>query len=479
MALYEEETFAPVSPNGQCLTTSAFTLTVVVVFEFQVPIHDLPTISMLETLFVPINRRFSSLLVGEKNGEKKWKKVEVNVKEHVKVPTIPTGKSPEYYEKYLVEYLLNISSEPLPEHRPLWELHVFPCPTIRAAGNLIFKFHHALGDGYSIMAAILSMVKRADDPSLSVTFPSWNSSCTSSKSESSHDVKSVLKRVPLVSSWILNTVRDFGWSVLKSSVLADDLSPIRSGEVGLEFLPMDISTMEFSLDHIKQIKTSLKVTVNDVITGVIHLGTRLYMKCKDKNAGDKKATTVVLLNTRRNMEASNKSSSEMIKPNVTIPWGNHFAFLQIPLPKLSNTSPGYDPSPNFDPLQFVYESHHVIKRKRNNPAAFLTGGLLDYIRKIKGPETPARYIYKTMSNSSMGISSLIGPADQMSLCEHPISGIYFSVAGVPQSLRVSVLSYMSKVRISFAVDKNFIDLEKLKTCVQNAFESISKAALHS
>lgn len=63
MALYEEETFAPVSPNGQCLTTSAFTLTVVVVFEFQVPIHDLPTISMLETLFVPINRRFSSLLV--------------------------------------------------------------------------------------------------------------------------------------------------------------------------------------------------------------------------------------------------------------------------------------------------------------------------------------------------------------------------------------------------------------------------------
>lgn len=63
MAPYEEETFAPVSPNGQCLTTSAFTLTVLVVFEFPVPIHDLQTISMLETLFVPINHRFSSVMV--------------------------------------------------------------------------------------------------------------------------------------------------------------------------------------------------------------------------------------------------------------------------------------------------------------------------------------------------------------------------------------------------------------------------------
>lgn len=63
MELYEEETFVPVSPNGQCLTTSAFTLTVLAVFEFQVPIHDLQTISMLETLFLPINYRFSSVLV--------------------------------------------------------------------------------------------------------------------------------------------------------------------------------------------------------------------------------------------------------------------------------------------------------------------------------------------------------------------------------------------------------------------------------
>ena len=63
MELYEEETSSPLSPNGQYLTTSALCLTVLVVFEFQAPIHDLQINSMLRTLFVPTNRRFSSVVV--------------------------------------------------------------------------------------------------------------------------------------------------------------------------------------------------------------------------------------------------------------------------------------------------------------------------------------------------------------------------------------------------------------------------------
>nr|XP_017251137.1 PREDICTED: O-acyltransferase WSD1-like [Daucus carota subsp. sativus] len=445
MELYEEETSSPLSPNGQYLTTSALCLTVLVVFEFQAPIHDLQINSMLRTLFVPTNRRFSSVVVGEKDGVKKWKRVDVDVKEHVKVPVIPTGKSPNYHEKYLVEYLSNISLEPLPEHRPLWEVHVFPYPTLHAAGTLIFKLHHALGDGYSFLGAFLSMMKRADDPSLSVSFPSFRSSNSIPKSLQAgyhNNVRRFFKCVPRMSSWIFNTVKDFGWSVLKSSVLKDDLSPIRSGDdVGLELLPMDMSAMEFSLDQIKKIKTSLKVTVNDVVTGVILLGTRLYMESKEKNSGDSNSTAMVLLNTR-NMEAAG-----------SMPWGNHFGFLPLQLPKLSNTSPDHDPSLDFNPLDFVYETHRVIKRKRNNPAAFLTGALLDFAREIRGPKGTLR--------------------------DHPISGLYFLVAGVPQSLRVSVLSYMGKLRIAFAVEKDFIDMEKLKACVETAFVTVSKAAIHS
>lgn len=472
MEFYEDR-FAPVSPTGQYLNSSVLSLTIVAVLEFQVPIHDLQTFSLLKNMFIPINQRFSSIMVGEKNGTKKWKKVEVNVKDHVRVAIFPAGKSPEYYDNYLSEYISRISLESLPEHQPLWEVHLLPFPTTNAAGNLIFKLHHALGDGYSLIGALLSCLKRAENPSLPLTFPSRRLS----KSHEGADVKSLLKRVPQVSSWLVNTMLDFGWSVLKSSVLKDDVSPIRSGDVGLEVLPMDITTMEFDLDHIKQIKTSLKVTLNDVITGVILLGTRLYMEGEEKNSGDSNSTALVLLNTR-NVEGY-KSISEMVKPKATMPWGNHFSFLHVPLPKLSNPSPGHDPSAKFNPLDFVFASHQIIKRKRNNAAALLTGGLLDHVRKIKGPETTARYIYNTMSNSSMGITNLIGPLEQMTLSDHPISGLYFAVAGVPQSLEITVLSYVGKLRIAIAVEKDFIDLKKLKACIQSSFDTMFKAAVPS
>ena len=90
----------------------------------------------------------------------------------------------------------------------------------------------------------------------------------------------------------------------------------------------------------------------------------------------------------------------MVKPKATMPWGNHFSFLHVPLPKLSSPSPGHDPSAKFDPLDFVYASHHIIKRKRNNAAALLTGGLLDHVRKIKGPEV--RAYFQKLENIILG-----------------------------------------------------------------------------
>ncbi|KAH7533339.1 hypothetical protein FEM48_Zijuj04G0120400 [Ziziphus jujuba var. spinosa] len=44
---------------------------------------------------------------------------------------------------------------------------------------------------------------------------------------------------------------------LKSSLLEDDKTPIRSGNDGIEFQPTEIASMSFSLDQIKLIKTKL------------------------------------------------------------------------------------------------------------------------------------------------------------------------------------------------------------------------------
>ena len=192
--------------------------------------------------------------VEDNNKKKRWKRVEVLLEDHMKLPIFPSGLSPESYDKYLDEYLSKIALERFPQDKPMWEVHIVKYPTSNAAGNVIFKLHHALGDGYSLMGALLSCLQRADNPSLPLTFPSLRSSKLNKNQE-----KSLFCRVPQFLSSVFNTIYDVSWSILKSSLLEDDKTPIRSGNEGTEFHPTAITTLTFSLDEIKLIKTKLGV----------------------------------------------------------------------------------------------------------------------------------------------------------------------------------------------------------------------------
>lgn len=47
-------------------------------------------------------------------------------------------------------------------------------------------------------------------------------------------------------------------------------------------------------------------------------------------------------------------------------------------------------------------------------------------------QVTSEYIRNTLINSSMTITNLIGPVEQMSLSDHPIKGLYFFVVNAPQ-----------------------------------------------
>ncbi|OIT00536.1 PREDICTED: O-acyltransferase WSD1-like [Nicotiana attenuata] len=463
----EEETSFPVSPTGQYFTSSALSISVISVLESEIPIDDSCTMTLLKDVFLPINPRFSSIMVRDKNGVKQWKKVEVKYKDHINVPIFPEGKSKEFYDNCFNEYLTTIAMEQLPQTRPLWEIHLFKYQTSKSAGNLVFKLHHSLGDGFSLMGALLSCLQRADNPSLPLTFPEFNSNPNSGNDYKKRFCTNVAQMV----SGVVNTFLDFGWSLLKSTTLEDERTPIRSGDEGVEFRPIDISTMDFSLDHLKQIKTNLKVTINDVICGVLFLGVRLYMeemKYEQKNAN---STALVLLNTRN--IAGYKSVKEMLQPGNESKWGNQFAFLHVSVPKLDKGEF------SFNPLSFVFKAQDVIKRKRNSAAVILTGKLLDTLQKYRGPEVTAKYIHSTLKNSSMTISNLIGPMEQMALANHPCKGLYFMVVGVPESLTITMMSYMGRLRVAVGTEKGLVDPHKFKSSIENAFDRICKAAVPS
>jgi len=59
----KEELAEPVSPVGQYFNSSVLCIYIIGVLEFEVPIDDLQTYALLQDVFLPINPRFSSIMV--------------------------------------------------------------------------------------------------------------------------------------------------------------------------------------------------------------------------------------------------------------------------------------------------------------------------------------------------------------------------------------------------------------------------------
>ncbi|TQD75014.1 hypothetical protein C1H46_039454 [Malus baccata] len=448
-----EEGLEPVSPTGHYFNNSVLSISILAVLEYEIPIDDSQFLSLLENVFLPINPRFSSIMI-EKNGKKQWKRVEVKLEDHVKTPIFPSNLSNEAYDEYFDDYLSNVATKRFPQDKPLWEIHVIKYPNSNAAGNVVFKLHHALGDGYSLMGALLSCLQRADNPSLPLTFPSRKPSKPKNENVMTKTFSS-----------LLNTISDIWWGISKSITGEDDLSPIKSSNNELEFTPITISTVTISLDQIRLIKNRLEVTINDVLTGMVFLGSRLYMQEMNQSSREAHSTALVLLSTR--IMGNYTSIEEMVKPDSKSPWGNHFAFLQVPIPKLTEFS---------NALDFVWEAQKIIKKKRNSLAIHFTSELLKMLNRFGGHEAASRYIRRTSKNSSMAFTNMIGPVEQMSLANQPIKGLYFMIVGSPQDLDISVLSYMGKVRLTLTTKKGTIDPQKLKLCMENAHDMIFNAS---
>ncbi|KNA12681.1 hypothetical protein SOVF_123780 [Spinacia oleracea] len=413
----ENDEAEPVSPTGQYFNSKVLSVCVLAILEIDVPIDDSCVIPQLRDVFLPMNPRFSSIMISDNKDVKQWKRVEVNLQDHVVVPSVPDGLSVESYDKYFDEYLTKITVDPLPQDRPLWELHVIKYPTSKAAGHFIWKLHHALGDGYTLMGVLLSGVNRADDPSLPLTFPS-----TRSSSLVTNNKMNIISWVPRTFSAIYNGVYNFGWSFLKSTCKADDKTPIRSGNEGLGFHPMKISTIELSLDQIKFIKTKLGATVNDILAGIIFLGVRKYMQATDTESGNSESTALVLFNTRN--IGGYMTAEQMKKAQMKI-WGNQFAFLHIAIPQLIN-----DKCSN--PLDYVYEARKQISRFKSSPSVYLTAQCLELLRKCKGPEAAAEFIQSTTNKASILMTNMIGPIERVTMVDHPVKGMHFMVTGSPQ-----------------------------------------------
>ncbi|KAK2361978.1 O-acyltransferase WSD1 [Trifolium repens] len=313
---FGEELNEPVSPTGQCLDNTSLCLYILAFLEFQVPIHHLPIVSLIEDAFLSIPH-FTSIMVDDEKGVKRWKRVEVKLEEHITEP------------------------------------------------------------------------KFTDDG-------------------------------------------------------------------------MQLSNVTFSMDHVKEIKSNLGVTINDVITGIIFYGIRLYMQNIDYKSRALNSTSLVIANTRHIKDY--QKVQDMLK-STKGSWGNHITYYHVSVPKLQDM-------PISNPIQFVRKAHTSIKRQKNSFAPPLITKLLRMKNKLEGPEALAKHIHGTMRKSSLLISNVAGPHEQMAWANHPIGGFFFTLSGIPRSLVITVMSYMGMLRVTTATEEGFIDEQKLMRYLNSAFEII-------
>ncbi|CAK8577023.1 unnamed protein product [Lathyrus sativus] len=465
MDKFIEEVEEPVSPHGQYFNSSVICSYVFAFLELAIPFDNSLAIPLIEDVFLPINPRFSSIMVRDKDGKKRWQKIEVKPEEHVKIPKFPetTNSSPiELYDNYFSDYVTSIFIERTPQDKPLWEIHIINYPTTNAASTIIFKLHHSIGDGYSLMGALLSCLQRVDNPSLPLTFP------LRSQLDSKYTDKSLFKNLYLDISSIFSSILDCASSIIKTRMIPDGISPIRSGYEGIDFQPTVLSNISLSLDQLKEIKSKLGVTINDVVCGMIFYGLRLYMEEMNEKTKRANSTAVVMLNTRN--IGGYQSLKEMQKPESKNLWGNKLSFLQIPIPKLNQSGIS-------NPLEFVWEAREVIKRKKSSFSVYLIGLLMDLEMKLRGPEAVSRVIYDTIGNTSVLISNLVGPVEKMALANHPVNGLYFTATGGPQDTTITIISYVKTLKVTIKTLKGFIDERKLKFCMEKAVEVIFKASM--
>ncbi|XP_074280513.1 wax ester synthase/diacylglycerol acyltransferase 4-like isoform X2 [Silene latifolia] len=457
----------PLSPSAEYLNSKALSLCILAILEFEIPMDVVRILPLVEDVFIPISSRFSSIMTTNKEGGRRWKIVKVNMHDHVKIPIYPEGLIINEYDIHFDKYLTKIGIEPLPEDKPLWEIHIFKYPTSKAAGSLIFKLHHSLGDGYSLMGALLSCLQRADDSSLPLTFPSTRR--VPEANDSSQRMINVINRVARNICSIYNGVCEFGWSIAKVGWVVDDETPIRSGSQGVGFHPtINISSVDLSLDMLIQVKTKLNVTINAVLTGIIFFAARSYMQDAGQSFRNSRSTVAVLLNTR-NVNGY-MSIKDMLKTESKM-WGNQFAFLHIAFPEII-ANHNYS-----NALDFVFESQKFIKAKKNSPAVYLTGLFLEIVRKCRGSEVAAEYVRGALKNSSIGFTSIIGPVEKMALLDQPVKGLYFMVTGTHLSITITAMSYKRSLRIGIGTELGFIDSVKFKSCIEKAFEVIYDAAM--
>ncbi|XP_076955780.1 wax ester synthase/diacylglycerol acyltransferase 5-like [Bidens hawaiensis] len=252
----------PLSPTAQMFHEPNFNIYVIAIIGLKNRINPRVVYDKLPQSLLK-HPRFSSLQVvdDENGGIMKWVPTNVNLNNHIIIPNIPqTLDSP---DKFLEDYAYNLSKTSIDSSIPMWDLHLLNLKTSDAEVVGIFRIHHSIGDGTSLMSLLLACTRQIDNPDAVPTVPrKKDSNLGWFSSYSSRGGGPCWKRWFVVVSmvfWLVwNTLVDVGYIMAMALFLKDTKTPITS-QAGVELNPRRFVYRTLSLDDMKLIKNGMNM----------------------------------------------------------------------------------------------------------------------------------------------------------------------------------------------------------------------------
>ncbi|KAL9664538.1 hypothetical protein QQ045_019942 [Rhodiola kirilowii] len=467
----------PVTPTGRVFLRPELHQIIQCVVGSDAPIDIERCKAALASSLLLRHPRFNSLLVVDtKTGKQFWRPTQVDIDKHLIIieDSVCNGG-----DNAVNDYIADLSvSSPLATDKPLWEIHI-----LLAHKCAVFRIHHALGDGISLVKLLLTCCRREDDAN---ALPRMVSKEEDLKDQERYnELKAMRKRNR--TAWgilkLLWLTLLFIFKFLGRTLWVKDKKSALSGGNGIELWPRKIATASFLIQDMKLIKSIIpNCTVNDVLFGVISCGLSRYLEGVHSSSSKvlKNGTTltgIAFANLRK--QTGVLELTELIDGKSGKQWGNRFGLLILPVFYHKSGS---------NPLDYVKRAKAMIDWKKNSFEPQLSYIIGHLVMKIFGIKFASMLNYRILCNTTFTMTNVVGPKEEITIAGNKVTYMRVSSSSFPHALTMQVLSYAGKaeMQIMVATDlipeplvlaKHFEDaLREMKTLAQHAVEDATNGA---
>uniref|UniRef100_A0A8I6YFE4 Diacylglycerol O-acyltransferase n=1 Tax=Hordeum vulgare subsp. vulgare TaxID=112509 RepID=A0A8I6YFE4_HORVV len=386
----------PVSPSSRLVEEYY----IIVIIGFAAPVNQ-STGGTAIGAKIASSPRFQSIRATDKDGTLRWVRTTVDLDYHVIYPKLDTVDVEVNPDLAVEDYVASLSTKPMDHSRPLWEFHILDFPTSEATATAVMRVHHSLSDGISLLMLLLYCAQSAADPSKPPVLP------------------------PL---------------------------PARTGALYVQPRPpLSVGSLAFAMwlwSFVLLAWYTMWDAASFVCTILFWKDTHtLFTRTDNTNRRQKRIVHrgLSLDDVKFIKDAMNCECVSMIQSGKgnDVKWGNQLGFIILPVQIAMHR----------DPLDYVRKAKNTTGRKKSSLEVAFIHVVAEVFFKVFGRKAGAYIIHRLFSNTTMMLSNMIGPAEQVELCGHPVVFIAPSQYGLPQAINVNFKSYVNIVRVVLAMDE--------------------------